>query len=543
MSTQEQLSYHLNIPQLTYSLVKPRVGVCIWGRFTGKTEGPGVDFTLNNILSMPRSNGFIQGRTYSQLTEKTLDALVAGWEKRGFIENKHFWIGKFPDEELQIPKAIRQPISPKHYISWFNGSGIYLVSQDKFSTINGVRSQWGFIDEAKLINKRKFDEQTIPTMAGGFSLWGHQSNYLSLLFCSDMPQHSSEKWLLDYEKYHDPELINIILATQYKITQLHSLLESVPETDLDNFKKICSQISHYTSLLNELRKHCIYYSTASALDNIDAIGIEPLKNSKRSLSDLKFRVQVLNEKIIKNETGFYALLDPLEHSDNLVNFDFVSRSLPSSPRDCRWDADAIPHHPLEIACDHNSAINSIVTCQDSLGSIRFLSSMYVLHPLLLDSLIDKWCDYYQYHPHKVVYYWFDSTSKKGNSMSDIKEWQEVVRNLTLRGWTVIQMDIGQIGSHTSRYFLWGKLFSGDPRLPRFVYNRINCKDWETSCLQAGLIRVGDSYKKDKSSEKSDSGVPPYEATHLSEAGDILMWGKLRKLFSNNSDFIGLISST
>lgn len=86
--------------------------------------------------------------------------------------------------------------------------------------------------------------------------------------------------------------------------------------------------------------------------------------------------------------------------------------------------------------------------------------MYVLHPQLLDSMVEKWCDYYEHHHEKVVYYWFDSTSKKRNSMSDIKEWEEVERILIIRGWTVIRKDIGQIGSHTSRYMLWGKLFSG-----------------------------------------------------------------------------------
>lgn len=39
MSEKERQNYHLNIPQLMYSLVKPRIGVCVWGRFTGKTEG------------------------------------------------------------------------------------------------------------------------------------------------------------------------------------------------------------------------------------------------------------------------------------------------------------------------------------------------------------------------------------------------------------------------------------------------------------------------------------------------------------------------
>lgn len=542
MSEKERQNYHLNIPQLMYSLVKPRIGVCVWGRFTGKTEGPGVDFTLNNIFSMPGSNGFIQGKTYAQLLERTLDALISGWEKRGFYENQHFWVGKSPEEKLMIPKSIREPISPKHYIKWFNGSGIYLVSQDKTSTINGVRTQWGFVDEAKFINKKKFDEQTIPTMAGGYAKWGHMSNYLSLLFCSDMPQHSSEKWLLDYEKDMDVELVEAIIAVQFKIMNLRNKLKDLPEDSIEDRVHTLKDIKRYTYAVNELRRNCIYFSTASALDNIDAIGLEPLLNTKRVLSDIKFRVQILNEQLFKNENGFYALLDPVSHSDNLVDYKYVSTESRGTARDSRWDADVITTKALHIACDHNNIINSIVTAQESGNNIRFLSSMYVLHPQLLDSMVEKWCDYYEHHHEKVVYYWFDSTSKKRNSMSDIKEWEEVERILIIRGWTVIRKDIGQIGSHTSRYMLWGKLFSGDTRLPHFIYNRVNCKDWEVSCLGAGLIKVGDVYNKDKSSEKLDSGVPPNEATHISEAGDILLWGMIRNKFSVSSDFVGIVSS-
>lgn len=79
-------------------------------------------------------------------------------------------------------------------------------------------------------------------------------------------------------------------------------------------------------------------------------------------------------------------------------------------------------------------------------------------------------------------------------------------------------------------------------MPHFIYNRVNCKDWEVSCLGAGLIKVGDVYNKDKSSEKLDSGVPPNEATHISEAGDILLWGMIRNKFSVSSDFVGIVSS-
>lgn len=545
--TVEEQEYHLNKPQMMYSLIRPQIGVCIWGRYTGKTDGPGSDFTLYNVLSMPRSNGFIQGKTYAQLVEKTLDALVTGWEKRGFKQNVHFWIGKFPPEELNLPKPIRRPISPAHYISWYNGSGIYLVSQDKFSSINGVRSQWGFVDEARFINKKKFDEQTIPTMAGGINEWGHLSNYLSLLFCSDQPQTSSEKWLLDFGKLMDEEQLELILSTQCKISILEKEIEqSTSEKTITKAKK---ELTRYNKLLNELRKESVFFSEASALENISNVGLQPIENSFKTLSETKFRVQIMNERIIRNESGFYSMLDPDKHGYDSVNNSFVDKLTAGihHQRDCRWDADLNYLAPLDFSLDHNNAINSIVTGQYASSKLyRLLSAKYVLHPELLSHCIMLWHEYYKHFLSSgcaEVNYYFDSTSIPKRASTDINFSDEIISTLTELGWKVNPYYIGQIGSHHSRYLMWGKLFSGeDKRLPAFRYNRNNCLAWETSALNAGIIKIGEEVKKDKSSERKDSGVPPQDATHLSEAADILLYAKLRRLFNNRQDFVGMIHS-
>lgn len=549
--TQEaQIKVPVNLPQMLYNLVMPHIASLVWGRFTGKSEGPGAAFTINNIVKMPRSNGFIQGTTYEQLLQRTLPPLISGWERLGFIENIHFWIKRFPDPKLKIKKAIRQPINPDHYIKFYNGSGIYLVSQDRGSTINGVRTQWGFCDEAKLLNKKKFDEDTIPTMAGGAELWGekspyHLAEYLSLLFCSDMPDTSAGAWLLEFEKEIDPKRIELILSVQCEIMIKMEELNSADEIQKVKITNRLNQLNFY---FNELRKECVYFSLASAIDNIEFVGLDPIKQAKRILTDIQFRVSILNQKLLKNEKGFYGLLDPVIHGDDranyayidTLNFDFKTPKI----KDCRWDADVNQSMPLDIAMDHNNMINCIVTGQDSPIESRLLSSFFVEHPDMLDACVRKWNDYYRYHPVKEVNYYHDSTSKSGgrNAMSNIDFSMEVERLLISYGWRVNKIDIGQIGSHNSRYHFWGLLLKGsDPRLPKFSYNKTNCVVWETAALQAGLIKKGDEYEKDKRSEK-DPKIPPHEATHMTEAADILLWGKLRPRFRNNDEFVGMIHS-
>lgn len=544
MNLSDYQKQHYNIPQLLFALIQAQISILLWGRATGKSEGPMAYFTIKNIHDMPRGNGFLMGTTYAQLLTRTLPPLIAGWEKMGYYRNEHFWIGRYPDKKPWIEKAYRHPVSPENYITWYNGSGIFLVSQDRPGTMNGVRSQWGAGDEAKLLNKKRFDEEVIPTMAGHADLFGHLSNYLSLLFCSDMPTTAKGKWLLDYQGLMDKQIIDLILGVQAK---LQPLQQKFVEGDARDKDALRPKIVKLQSYLNELRKDTVYFSLASTLDNIHALGINAIKNFKRSLTDLEFRVSILNEQIVKADNGFYGLLDPDVHGYDKFNYAYIDTLQLSfndqESKDCRWDGDINPNIPLDIACDYNNAINSIVTGQEYMNSFWLLSSKYVLWPELLDSCVKKWHEYYKYHRIKEVNYYYDSTAVKGDARSDISFADEWTDQLTKLGWRVTRIDIGQIGSHHSRYHFWGRLLQGtDQRLPKFFYNKSNCSDWEISAQQAGILRVGNSIKKDKSSEKPNSGVPQQEATHLTEAVDILVWGKYRNRFVEEGDYTGLITT-
>jgi len=535
---------YFNVPQLLYAIVQAQVSVLIWGRATGKSEGPGALFTIQNLHAMPRSNGLIMGTTYEQILTRTLPPLIAGWEKFGFRENEHFWIKKYAPEKLKLDKALRHPVNADHYIHWYNGSGMYLVSQDRPGTINGVRSQWVLADEAKFLNKKKFDTEAIPTMAGHAEMFGHLSNYLSKLFMSDMPTNSTQKWLLDYESQMDRLTIETIIAGMAKIVQEAEKLDSL--TALTRARAQL-KINRLIKDINELRKGTVYFSEASTLDNIHVIGLDAIREFRREMSEWDYRISILNERILRTENGYYGNLDPQVHGYYASNYAYID-NLPLSWRnndnkDCRWDSDVSTSVPLEIACDYNNAINCIATMQESNNNARLLSTLWVLHPQLLNDCVDRWHNYYKYHPNRDVVYWYDSTAKKRSSRSDITDSDEWAMELTKRGWNVVRKDIGQIGSHKSRYLFWNKLFKGDDRrLPQFSYNRENAKQWEICAQQTGVIRKGDELVKDKRSERPDSGVPPQESTHITEAVDVLLYGKYRDRFETESDFLGIINS-
>ena len=113
--------YH-NIPQLLFYIIRAHITLCFWGRATGKTEGPGVDFTLHNVLTMPQSLGGLVSVSYDKLLSFIQPKLIKGWEKYGYYQDTHFWIRKFAPAHLKRNKPYLANTDPMHFIHWFNGS-------------------------------------------------------------------------------------------------------------------------------------------------------------------------------------------------------------------------------------------------------------------------------------------------------------------------------------------------------------------------------------------------------------------------------------
>ena len=520
-----------------------QINICLWGRATGKTEGPMATFSIDNIHKMPRSNGFLLGTTYEQLLTRTLPPLIAAWENLGFKQNKHFWIGKYAPEKFKLQKAYRHPISPDHYIHFYNGSGIYMVSQDRPGTINGVRTQWGAGDEAKLLDYQKVRDEALLTMAGQAEQFAHLSNYLSLLFCSDMPDTQKGQWLLDYKKQMDEATITAILQCQIEVMKLQEQMAKA--SDLTKLR-LTKRIKQFESDINELRKDTVYCSYASTLDNIHALGMGPIKQFKRTLNDLTFKLSVLNQQILQVENGFYAGLDEDKHGYNAYAYDYIDSLgtesvLNGAQKNSRWDADVNPEAPLDISCDYNNILNSMVIGQAHGPQYRILKNMYVERPKLLKHLAQDFCDYYRHHRCKHVNYYYDHTAIPRSASSDVSFADEWYSILEQNGWTVSRCYIGQASSHRSRYLLWEMLLNGDPRLSKFYFNRSNCKELQYSMQQAKVKQKAGTFTKNKDSE-TDGKTPPIESTHLSEAADCLIWGTQRSKVEGYSAFIDTVAT-
>jgi hypothetical protein len=529
---------HYNIPQLEFSLIRPQIGTCLWGRGTGKTEGPGAEFVARNAIDMPGSLGGIVSITYDKLLNMIIPALKIGWERMGFKENVHYWIRKAPPEDLKIPKAYRQPDTNQHLIKWFNGSAQLLISIDRIHISNGASLAFIYADEVKFFPRNKFKE-VLLTLRGQAHLYGEKSCCESILLTTDQPRPEMPgEWVYELEKQHDGETASIILAVQHEMQVLSQELEICKSKRRS--KQIEREIDGYLDDINELRKGLHYVSRASTLDNVHALGLKVLQNLKSQLNPYEFALSVLNKKPDKSENAFYHLLNDERHGYYAPNVDWID-ALDNKVRekDCRWDGDLVMHSPLELGCDYNKAINWVTIGQEKEDTFDLINSMYVLKPHKIKNLVDKFDKYYKYKKevNNTVIFHYDHTAVGENAKDDISFADEWMNCLSEKGWNVVPNYIGKSSEHRSRYYLWEAVLGGDKRLMPFRVNLGNNIDLLIS-IKATVTtkdRKGD-FKKDKSSELKKA-IAPEHATHGGEAADTLIWAKYRPKISGNSSYM------
>lgn len=539
----EPKKVHLNVPQLIYWLVQARISVCLWGRATGKTQGPGAMFTMNNFHTMPRSLGGILSSSYDKLLTMIIPGLVQGWEQFGYIENLHFLMRKFPPSNFFLNRPFREPKKSEHYIPWWNGSGAIIMSLDRPSTSVGINLDWMYADEARLFKESAFNDAFL-TVRGNAEHFGNLSNHGSILITTDLPKDSRGQWLFRYLDEMDQETITLIMGLQQKVAVLSRDYEQLPKKKQAAANKEIEKINNYC---NELRKELVHVSFASTLDNIHALGIDPIKRFRRMLSELDFQVSVLSKRLEQVENGFYVNFNDDRNTyypDEAAGaFDYIdgleidfTKDRPK--KDWRWDGDLATGQPLDIALDYNRAISCMAIGQETTSNDYVRNFMYVEAPKMLKDLILEFCSYYQGFPTKVVNYYYDHTALLGkNASSDIRHADEVKYILAENGWEVIDCYIGQAPSHRSRYYLINKLLRGDDaRLPKLLFNRGNTEDLVRSMNNAGTRRGQDGIQKDKRSE-DDPNIKPIDATHPTEALDQMLYGKHFRKLGNDSTFV------
>ncbi len=531
--SEELQKIHANQPQLVFYVLLCKIALCIFGRGTGKTEGITGFSLLNYLLAMPRSVGGLLIPSYA--TEgKITSGIYKTFEKFGYVEGEHYVIGKKPPIKWK-DKGFNAPRKAKdfeHYVSFYNGSGFYILSAE--TAHNGSNLDWFVVEEARLIKEDRFKEIYLA-VRGNEDKFGYCPWHGALLLVTDRPQSPSQEWVYHFEQpYKQPDNLQRLqdLLHIYKALMLLEYVpkEVVTEDEKGERKKEIlwvkkehltrqeeKQVIFLKTLQSELRKKTFYVGYASTLDNIHVLGIDKILDFEASLSQYNFGVSVLNLAAKQAEHAFYRAFNQSIHGYT-------------------DDYDVLPHEPLHIACDINNAICTIIVAQVLQGRIRIVNTHYVNPPLLASALPQWLGSTYAQHPNRLVHYYYDHTMYQGKNGNSNENYVELITTgLTNNQFAVEKIYIGAATTHEDRYKLFTELLSEPEGSPiQLRYNRNRCQDFEIAVANAKVVvrkntKGGTSYEKDKTLEK-DLNYPQQHATHYTEAMDMLIVGVLYHYF-------------
>jgi len=557
----ENLLY-LNKPQQLVQTVKPFECYLEWSRGVGKSSGAIAPRTEDLVFQMPRGHFFYAAKTYQQLLTKTLPEVIKALEARGYLRNRDFFIGEFAPKKWKWEMPFAPPLKPDYFMHWRNGSGFSFVSQDRAGMVAGVSFDGGIGDEAKHLDQQRLDEELLPTNRGNLGAWAgkhkdpliNDALHHSLMFCSDTPTSTSGRWFIEMQKFHDEEKVQEIYALEIEISELWA--KHGNSTSPAHKKNILSSINSLTHLSRRIRKGdpemyektkdpkykpTVMFSRANVWDNIDVLGLSYVDQQKRKLPDMIFNTSILNIRMNQVAENFYPDLSDRVHGyDSFDSSFFESRGYDFNQYqelDSRQDGDVDPDKPLDMGQDYGGHFNCIVVGQDHGSEYRLVNAMYVNTGQKIKDLVKEFKRYYRHHRRKELNFFYDHTAKHTDPINDTSyhlEYMSLMRKKDEYGeWKVNDIFCGVTPAPAARFEFWGELLSeSNPELPKFRYNRTHCEFWAVSCMMAPMKVTSSGYEKDKSSEKrknqdGEFATPQHEATHFSDAGDTLVYFRLK----------------
>lgn len=483
-----QKKIQLNLPQMIAHFSTAQIMVWEWGRGTGKTTGRG-DRWSQILADMPRSTGVVPAATYKDMLSHIIPSLIQGLEMFGIFEGLHYFIGERPPRRWRWPTAYQPPKRFDHYLSFWQGTGAHLLSQDIKGDGRGLNADWLDADEVAKLDGQRLQEDVFPTLRGTNVKAFEKSRFFgSQLFSTSVALTQEGTW---YQMYEELAMRN---------PKKYTFIKATSEHNRENLRE---------GFLEEARE--------------------------TAYSPLIYLAEYENERpnVVKN--GFYPLLDPKRHCYNDYNYTHLTKV--GQALDCRADNDLVRGVPLILDMDFGGVINSLVVNQHlkSITEYRTLKSMYVLgeDKKIQDDLITQFHNYYQYHQASCneIFFWYDNSGNIQTGNTRNTRAQQVRDQLTKLGWRVHLMTVGGSNPrHESKYLLWlAMLGERDHRLPKFRMNKGNCPELYISMSHAKVL-PGSPIRKDKRVEGSRK-ILRQHATDLSDAKDTSIWGMFGHLMN------------
>lgn len=557
----------LNQFQVNTILLPAKVKVHIAGRASGKSFGNGYEL-YDNIKVMPRGITTLTQRTYGQALTKTLPSTFKLLERFGLsrynpkTKTGDYVVCQKPPAGFLTPHE--KILSFDNAISFINGHAAVLLSQDTNS--RGPNADFNITDEALTLNKDKFDEEVAPTNRGNEDIFGKQSKspilkHHGLLFTSSMPYTSEQKWLLEFSNYYESEAGIRIFDIWNRIVKLQmQLLDATENKDVKLFKDIWGETTRLRKQIAPfVSKDNVLFTLGNAFDNVKNLGMSYIMTQYKTMDLLTFMIEIMNLYLDKVDNCYYSI-DERHIYYNATNDDYIRGVADNEDfnwdklknLDCRADQDCDPLKPIELTPDWGSKIALFEIAQER--NFDFVTKQFVKtdnnineffvkpqeeQDVMINSLVDKFCDYYEHHPTKRLIYYRDKygDARRANSKKTYN--QQAIDRLIRRGWNVEQKTHpGMEPPQHDKYLLWAYLLKeSDSRYPKKRFNGTRCKYTLLSMNNTRVIEDSSGkFTKDKRSERRTS-VLPEEATHFGDAVDKRIWTKYNHLLKRSYGFV------
>ena len=496
MATQDRKKIYLNDAQYYSLAMSPRNLIDVCGRGIGKGLIQAKRM-LDLVQFMPRcSIGFVVPSVKRGLTN-ILPSILMHLNNWGYKKDLFYTVGHRPAKAWNWDKPIWEPESFDNVVSFYNGSYVTLISQDRSGTSNSMSLDALLIDEAKFIDFEQLKNETFQANRGNKMYFGNCFLHHGLTITSDMPVTKAGSWFLNFEKQMDPELVEGVEGIVFQIWKVKQAAAKYPERQAYYAKKI----NELQTTVNEFRRHLTLYKEYSSLENLAILGEQFFYDQKRNLPALTFATSILGLRIGLQMDGFYNCLRPSNlytspKTSYLDGLDYDFKRLQDV--DCRMDADLEPDRPLIITFDANLNINWCIVGQlGNDGKARVVNSLYVKYERKLPQLVEDFCKYYKYFPNRQVVFYYDTTFISNNYAVGNDDFHAVIRNvLHSHGWYVNDVCIGKQWNHIEKQLLINRMFQGRAK-HQILFNRDNNPDLLLSIQTAGVY-MG---KKDKRGEK------------------------------------------
>ncbi len=568
--TDSQEFIHLNVAQQRTVLLAPKNKVNIEGRGTGKSFIVGWDINMINRM-MPRAVTAVTGSTYGQLLTRTLPSTFKFLQSLGYRKHEskkkpgNYVIGRKPPENFYRP--YEELMQHDNVISFSNGNAIVLLSQDRAGSARGANVDYEILDEALTINKARYDEETSPTNRGNEEKWGKRSQnpmpwHHGFHYVSSMPYSNEQKWLLDYGKYYEEEKGIRIFDIWNRIVKLQlQLIDAKKDNDTKMFRDIWNEtIRLKNQIAPFVSKSGTLFTLANALDNVENVGFSYILREYEKQTMFTFLVEIMN-MIIDTVEDCYYHIDTSKHvyygayNDDFLrgyaddtNWDFQKLGSPDS----RFDLDCDPGKPLEVVPDWGAKISLFSVAQErnfdfvtkqAIPTDNIINEFYVKPDespgVMINNLIDQFCEYYRHHAKKEVFYYHDKYGdhKQPNAKNSKPYNSQAIERFQYHGWRVFSRHHrGQEPPQHEKYLLWLNILKKDDKdniFPNVRFNGQKCKYTLISMNNTQVIDKDGKLQKDKSSERKNS-VLPEEATHFGDAVDKRIWTKYGHLLTKRS---------